>query len=289
METYNDIYLRVRKTLKAAGIEASEFEAKYIVAHSAGRTREQLLAMNKVFATDPEVKRKIESSLERRLNGEPLAYVLGEWEFYGLPIKVNEHVLIPRIDTEVLARETINLLNRKLWQTRILDLCTGSGCIGLAVAANVPSCRIVMIDSSEKALAVCRTNMLNTNLSRHITAMDADILVKPPAILGEFDVIVSNPPYIPTGDIETLDSSVKDYEPLMALDGGEDGLDYYHAIAENWRKLLKPGGHMALECGEGQAAAVRYILKQNGFSDLKTYKDTLGIERVITGMNMPKK
>jgi len=284
METYNDIYLRVRKTLKASGIENSEFEAKYIVAHSAGKTREQLLAMNKVFATDPVVKEKIETSLKRRLSGEPLAYVLGEWEFYGLPIKVNEHVLIPRIDTELLAKEAINLITRKLWQTRLLDLCTGSGCIGLAVAANAPSCRLVLIDSSEKALAVCRANMLNTNLSRQITAMDADILQKPPAILGEFDVIVCNPPYIPTADLATLDSSVKDYEPIMALDGGEDGLDYYHAVAGNWKKLLKQGGHMAFECGVGQAAAIRYLMKQNGFGDIKTYKDTLGIERVVTGM-----
>jgi len=284
METYNDIYLRVRKTLKNAGIEASELEARLIVTHCAKRSREELLAMSNIFATDTSIKDKINESLERRLNGEPIAYVLGEWEFYGINIKVNEHVLIPRIDTEVLARETINLLNRKVWQTRLLDLCAGSGCIGLAVAANVPSCRIVMIDSSEKALAVCRQNMLSTNLSRHITAMDADILIKPPAILGEYDVIVSNPPYIPTGEIDKLDKSVKDYEPVEALDGGEDGLNYFHAIAENWRKLLKKGGHLALECGEGQSASVRYILKQNGFGDIKTYKDTLGIERVITGM-----
>jgi len=114
--------------------------------------------------------------------------------------------------------------------------------------------------------------------------MDADILIKPPAILGEFDMIVSNPPYIPSADIETLDSSVKDYEPRVALDGGEDGLDYYHAITGNWHKLLKRGGHLAFECGENQAAAVRYIMKQNGFSDIKTYKDTLGIERVVIGM-----
>jgi len=284
METYNDIYLRVRKMLKNGGIENSEFEAKLIVSHCAERSRAELLTMGMIYATDPKIKGRIEESLQRRLSGEPLAYVLGEWEFYGIPLTVNEHVLIPRIDTEVLARETINLLNRKVWQTRLLDLCTGSGCIGLAVAANVPSCRIVMIDSSEQALSVCRTNMLKNNLSRHITAMDADILVKPPAILGEFDVIVCNPPYIPTKDIETLDESVKDYEPVIALDGGEDGLDYFHAIAENWKKLLKPGGHLAFECGEGQSAAVRYILKQNSFGDIKTYKDTLGIERVITGM-----
>ena len=284
METYNDVYFRVRKRLKNVGIEASELEARLIVSHCAGRPREELLAMGKIFATDPVVKKKIEDSLERRLSGEPLAYVLGEWEFYSLPLIVNENVMIPRVDTEVLARETINLLRRKVWQTRLLDLCTGSGCIGLAVAANVPSCRIVMIDSSEKALAVCRQNMIKTNLSRHITAMDADILVKPPAILGEYDVIACNPPYIPTADIETLDKSVKDYEPREALDGGEDGLDYYHAIVGNWKKLLKKGGHMAFECGENQSAAVRYIMKQNGFVDIKTYKDTLGIERVITGM-----
>ena len=276
--------MRVRKTLKSKGIENGEFEARLIVAHCAGKTREQILAMSKVFATDPEVKDRIEKSVERRISGEPLAYVLGEWDFYGVPIKVNKHVLIPRIDTEVLAKEAINLLTRKLWQTRVLDLCTGSGCIGLAIAANVPGCRIVMIDSSEQALAVCRTNMLNTNLSKHITAMDMDILKKPPAILGQFDLIVSNPPYIPTGDIDTLDASVKDYEPRIALDGGEDGLDYYHVIVENWRKLLKPGGHIALECGEGQAAAVRYIMKQNKFADIRTFKDTLGIERVLTGM-----
>jgi len=286
METYNDIYLRVRKRLKYAGIEASEFEARLIVSNSAGKSREEMLAISKIFATDPAVKQKIEDSVEKRLQGEPLAYVLGEWEFYSLPLVINENVLIPRVDTEILAREVINLLKRKVWQTRLLDLCCGSGCIGLAAAANVPGCRIVMIDSSEKALAVCRQNMIKTNLSRHVTAMDADILIKPPAILGEFDVIVSNPPYIPTADIQTLDSSVKDFEPLMALDGGEDGLDYFHAIAENWKKLLKRGGHLAFECGIDQAAAVRYILKQNGFSDIKTYKDTLGIERVITGMNV---
>ena len=284
METYNDIYLRVRKKLKNAGIESSEFEARLIVASCAQRSREELLVMGNIFATDAGIKKKIDESLERRLGGEPLAYVLGEWEFYSLPLIVNENVLIPRIDTELLAQEVINLLRRKVWQTRMLDLCAGSGCIGLAVAANVPSCRIVMIDSSERALAVCRQNMIKTNLSRHITAMDADILIKPPAILGEFDVIVSNPPYIPTDDIDTLDSSVKDYEPRIALDGGEDGLDYFHAIAGNWSKLLKRGGHMAFECGVGQAAPVRYILKQNGFSDIKTFKDTLGIERVITGM-----
>jgi len=274
----------VRKRLKSAGFDSSELEARLIVSYCAQRTREELLAMGKIFATDTKINAKINESLERRLRGEPLAYVLSEWEFYGIPLYVNTDVMIPRIDTELLAKETIGLLSRKIWQTRMLDLCAGSGCIGLAVAANVPNCRIVMIDKSEPALAVCRQNMIKTNLSRNITTMDADVLLKPPAILGEFDVIVSNPPYIPTGDINKLDSSVKDYEPREALDGGDDGLDYYRAIITNWRELLKKGGHLALECGIDQAAAIRYIMKQNGFDNIKTYKDTLGIERVITAM-----
>jgi len=284
METYNDVYLRIRKRLKQAGIESPEFEAKLIVAHGANRTREQLLAMSKIFASDTKIKKTIEQSVERRLKGEPLAYVLGEWEFYGIPINVNPNVLIPRIDTEVLAREAINLLSRKVWQTRMLDMCAGSGCIGLAVAANVPGCRIVMADISESALAVCRSNMLANNLSRHITAIEADALKSPPSLLGAFDVIVSNPPYIPTAEIQTLDRSVKDYEPIEALDGGEEGLDYFYSITEKWRKLLKPGGNLAFECGVGQASSVRYIMKQNGFKDIKIFKDTLGIERVLTAM-----
>jgi len=283
METYNDIYLRIRKSLKAAGIENSEFEAKLIVSHSAGRTREELLAMSKIYATDGVVKDKIEESVKRRITGEPLAYVLGEWEFYSLNIIVNNNVLIPRADTELLVEEVIKLLGRKVWQTRVLDLCTGSGAIGIAIATNAKDCRLVLADISEDALAVCRQNMLMSNVSKHITAIEADVMKPPPSLLGAFDVIVSNPPYIPTADIETLDSSVKDYEPLQALDGGEEGLDYFRSIASLWKKLLKPGGNLAFECGIGQAAAVRYIMKQNGFSDIKIFKDTQGIERVLIG------
>lgn len=273
----------MRKSLKAAGIDGSEFEAKLLVASSAGRSREEILAMGKIYASDLEIKQKIEESLERRLKGEPLAYILGEWEFYGLPIKVNKHVLIPRADTELLAEETIKLLGRKVWQTRVLDLCAGSGCIGLAIAAKVQGSRIVLADISEDALSVCRQNMLESNLSKHITAIEADVLKPPPSLLGAFDVIVSNPPYIPTADIATLDPSVREFEPRVALDGGEEGLDFIASIAEKWKKLLKPGGNLALECGVGQADAVRYIMKQNAFSDIKVFKDTQGIERVLIG------
>jgi release factor glutamine methyltransferase len=283
VETYNDVYLRVRKQLKAAGVESPELEARLIISKAAGRSREEILAMNKVYASDKKINETIALFLDNRIGGEPLAYVLGEWEFYGLPIIVNKYVMIPRIDTELLVSEAIKLLNSKVWQTRMLDLCTGSGCIGIAVAANVKDCRIVCADNSEEALAVCRANMLASNLSRNITAIEADALKAPPALLGNFDLIVSNPPYIPSKNIDNVDSSVIDYEPHEALFGGEDGLDFIKSITEKWKKLLKPGGHLALECGIDQAAEVRYIMKKNGFMDIKIYKDTLGIERVLTG------
>jgi len=284
MNTYNDIFHAARRKLREAGIGAYDLEARLIVAKAAGKTREELMSSSRLFVSDSIIPKAIDEMMARRLGGEPVAYIVGEWEFYSLPIIVNESVLIPRTDTELLAAETIKLLKGSGRQTRLLDLCAGSGCIGLAVAANVPSCRIVLADSSDRALAVCRANMLRNNLSRNVTAIEVDVLEPAPALLGTFDAIVCNPPYIPTADLISLDPSVRDYEPVHALDGGPDGLYFFRAIATNWTALLKPGGYMALECGQGQAVEVRGILLENGLSDIRTYKDTLGIERVIVGV-----
>jgi len=284
MDTYNDIFLATRRKLREAGITAYDLEARLIVARASGKTREELISSGRLYVPDSAIKRSVEVMVERRLGGEPVAYIVGEWEFYSLPIIMNESVLIPRIDTELLAGETIKLLRQRgNKQTRLLDLCAGSGCIGLAVAANVPGCRIVLADSSDKALAVCRANMLRNNLSRNVTAIEVNALEPPPALLGTFDVIVCNPPYIPTRDLVTLDPSVRDYEPVHALDGGPDGLYFFRAIATNWTTLLKQGGNIALECGAGQAASVCEILQDSGLSEIKTYIDDLGFERVIIG------
>ena len=284
METYNDIYLRVRRALRNADISEPEMEAKYIVAKAADRTREKMLAMGSIYATDVSIRRKIDEFLERRLRGEPLAYILGEWDFYGLTVSVNENVLIPRADSEILAAEAIKLIKAKAWKTRILDLCTGSGCIGLAIAKNAPSSHVVMGDNSEDALAVCRQNALSCNLTRNTTVIIADATKSPPTLFGAFDAIVCNPPYIPTGEIETIDSAVRDYEPRAALDGGAEGLDYFHAIAEKWSKIVKQGGNIIFECGIGQSDDVEHIVKQNGFTNIKVIRDTQGIKRVVTGM-----
>jgi len=281
MKTYNDIYLDTRRRLRAAGIAAHDLDARLIVAYAAGKTREELMQSSRLYVTDVAVMRAVDEMVGRRLGGEPVAYIVGEWEFYGLPLIVNESVLIPRVDTEVLAGVVIGLLKQRVGRARLLDLCAGSGCIGLAVAANVPNCRIVLADNSDQALAVCRANMLRSNLSRKVTAIEADALEAPPDLLGTFDMIVSNPPYIPTGDLNSIDQSVRNHEPHCALDGGPDGLYFFRAIATYWPPLLNPGGYLALECGVGQAAAVREILKDSGMRNIKTHLDTLGIERVI--------
>ena len=284
MFTYNDVYLKVRKSLRAAGVESYDLEARLIVAHAAGKTREELLGSSRLYISDNSIIDSAEKMVERRLGGEPVAYIVGEWEFYGLPLTINETVLIPRVDTEVLAGEAIRLVKQRDGKTRMLDLCAGSGAIGLAVAANVADCRIVLADNSDQVLAVCRNNMLRNRLSRNVTAIMVDVMETPPTLLGTFDVIVSNPPYIPTDQIKSLDISVRCFEPRLALDGGNDGLDFYRAIVENWSKLLKQGGYLAFECGIGQSGAVREIMEKNRFFGITTHMDTIGVERVVIGM-----
>ena len=166
---------------------------------------------------------------------------------------------------------------------RVLDLCTGSGCIGIAIAAHVPDCRVVLADLSEAALRVARTNVRINHLQTRTAIMTADALQPPPSNFDGFQCIVSNPPYIPHGDLQGLDVSVRDYEPHLALDGGADGLDFYRAIAQKWKQALLPGGRLMFELGIGQADAVMRLMRAEGFGDLELYEDTQGISRVIAG------
>ena len=165
----------------------------------------------------------------------------------------------------------------------MLDLCAGSGCVGLAIAANAPECRVVLAELAEGALRVCKQNVRRNELNARVTCLSVDALEPPSSTLWDFDAIVCNPPYIPSGDIQGLDVSVKDYEPHMALDGGEDGLDYYHAIAAKWKSALRLGGTLIFEVGMGQAEAVEDILEKNGYEDVKSLPDTQNILRVVEG------
>ncbi|MDO4812177.1 MAG: peptide chain release factor N(5)-glutamine methyltransferase [Eubacteriales bacterium] len=279
--TYNNLYLDLRARLKKAGVEEATQASCEMVCSASGKTKEELVRDGGLYAP-PEVERAAYDLAQRHLDGEPVAYLIGEWEFYGLPLDISPSVLIPRPDTEVLAQQVIETA-KELPECRVLDLCAGSGCIGLALAANVPHARVLLGELDEDALKICRQNTRRNNLTARVSSMRIDALEKPSRNLGEFHIIVSNPPYIPTQDIETLDASVKDHEPRLALDGGADGLDFYRSIVEKWRDALTKNGMLAFEVGIGQADEVLRIMRANGFGDVQILKDLNGIPRVVFG------
>ena len=279
--TYNDLYLEIRRQLRAADSGDPTLEARELVAFACGKTKEELLRDSRLYVT-PEVEARVRALVQRHLDGEPTAYLIGEWEFYGLPLDISGDVLIPRPDTEVLAGLAIDFVKTQ-GACRVLDLCAGSGCIGLAVASQCPESRVVLGELSEGALRTCRQNIRRNGLSGRVVPMQMDALAPPPAQLGEFRCLVSNPPYIPAGDIPGLDPSVRDYEPHMALDGGADGLDFYRNLAGEWKNALTVGGKIFLEVGIGQADDVLRLLRAQGFGDLEITKDLNGIPRVVHG------
>ena len=279
--TYNNLYLDIRRRLRGADVGDPSLEARELVCFATGKTREELLRDGNLYAS-PELEQQTWALVDRHLAGEPVAYLIGEWEFYGLPLDISPDVLIPRPDTEVLAEQAIAYC-RTLGECRVLDLCAGSGCVGLAVAANVPNARAVLGELSEGALKICRQNIRRNGLTGRVISMQVDALSKPSPNLGEFQCIVCNPPYIPHGDIAGLDVSVRDYEPHLALDGGEDGLEFYCAITQLWRDALTPGGRIYFEVGIGQADMVLRIMRAVGFGDIQIVKDLHGIPRVVFG------
>ena len=279
--TYNNLYLDIRQQLRKSGIDAATLEARELVCFGTGKSREELARDGGLYAS-PELERQVRSLVDRHLAGEPVAYLIGEWEFYGLPLDISPDVLIPRPDTEVLAGQAIEYI-QTLGECRVLDLCAGSGCIGLAVASQVPQARVVLGEYSDAALKVCRQNIRRSGLSGRVVPIQADAREKPERALGEFQCIVSNPPYIPHDDIAGLDTSVKDYEPHLALDGGEDGLDFYQTISGKWKDALVPGGRLYFEVGIGQADSVLRIMRAQGFGDIQVVKDLHGIPRVVFG------
>ena len=281
-KTYNEIYIQTRKDLRAAGIEAYSMEARLLVSSAAGKTMAQLTRDLPLYAA-PGLEEKVRAMTARRLAGEPMAYITGSWEFYGVPLEVSRDVLIPRPDTEVMVEAAVKLFEGRNGRPRILDLCTGSGCVGIALAVQMPGARVVLVDNDHKALSLCRRNVQLNGLDVRVMCIDADVTQKPPMLLGKFDLITCNAPYIPTAEIETLDSSVKDYEPWQALDGGEDGLDIIRPVIDLWKSVLKDRGTIMLEIGEGQSLEVQMLLTQAGFTQVGALRDTGGTDRIIVG------
>ena len=281
VKKYIDLVMETRKSLlQQEDMEIADMWAKHLIAHVSGKSVHSLLLDRDTYADDTVI-REVQKGLDRLLAGEPLAYVLGEWEFYGLKLVVSPDVLIPRDDTVAVASLAISqglFLDK---DPRILDLCCGSGCIGLAVASRVKDAKVTLADLSQKALNVAKQNAALNHMTGRVRCFQADATKPAPAFLGKFDMIISNPPYITGEEMRELPPSVADFEPHMALYGGEDGLDFYRAIAENYTPALKPGGFLCLEFGMGQGDDVCRILSEHGYTILERTRDYNDRERAV--------
>ena len=277
----SELFLDARRVIaQSYDLQTAGTLARDLICHVTGKTREQFLVEREMYASEDVISR-MENAVQRCAAGEPIAYILGEWDFYGMTLKVTPNVLIPRDDTCAVTSLAINQALFLDNSPRILDLCTGSGCIGLAVANRVKDARVTLADVSQEAIAVARQNIKNQKLSARVSCVKADALTAPDAFLGKFDMIVSNPPYITTEEMVQLPSSVKDYEPYLALHGGDDGLVFYRSIAKNYKEALKPGGYLCFEFGMDQGDAVCRILEDEGYTILERTKDYNDRERAV--------
>lgn len=279
---------KAKEFLEKSGIEDAARNAELIISHCLETERVTLYRNNPLISED-SISR-IDELLERRVRREPLQYILGYIEFYGLKIKVGPGVLIPRPETELLVEEAIKLFTVHRSPFTVLDLCTGSGCLALTLAKEFPEAQVYGTDTSEVAIRYAKENaeingiinvtFLKGSLFEPIKKM-LTVHSASGGSLFTFDLIVSNPPYIRKKDIKDLQIEVKDWEPIEALDGGEDGLDYYRAIVPEARNHLKEDGYLMLELGIGQAGVVKKMAEGAGFVNVSFVKDYSGIERII--------
>ena len=286
--THRELYNRTRNALSQIETQqTASLIARDLICTFSGQTPEQMLSALE-YGADPAVVSKVEDGVRRLLNDEPLAYILGEWEFYGLKLFVSPDVLIPRDDTCAVAELAINRTLFLEKDPRILDLCCGSGCIGLAVASRVKDARVTLADISKEALAVAKKNIAQNKLGGRMSIFQVDARKKVPNFLGKFDMIVSNPPYITGEEMKQLPRSVDAFEPHLALYGGEDGLDFYRAILANFTPALKPGGCVCFEFGMGQGDAVCRLLEENDYTVLERKRDYNDRERAVLAQHSGK-
>lgn len=278
---YGTLYQDTRRALlETESAQDAGVLARMLICHVTGKDQAQFLAERDLYAPEDVVK-GVHAGLERLLKGEPIAYILGQWEFYGLPLRITPDVLIPRDDTCAVAELAIRQALFLDQNPRILDLCCGSGCIGLAIAKRVKDARVTLADLSQNALTIARENTAMHKMGGRVRCVRVDAMQPASTFLGKFDLIVSNPPYVTAEEMKELPVSVRDYEPHMALYGGEDGLDFYRAIAGNFTRALRPGGYLCLEFGMGQGDAVCRILQEHDYTILERTKDYNDRERAV--------
>ena len=276
--TISQLYLQCRKKLSH---ETADFDLSQLFYAQFGAQAQHTRPNDEVAADDALI---FSQKVKRLGDGYPLQYLLGEWEFYSIPLKVGEGVLIPRPDTETLVDVALGLLARQPDAT-VADFCAGSGAIALAVAKNLPQSRLYALELSPEAL---RYLYENTEGYDNITVLEADVLGDLTALdLPPLDMILSNPPYLTARELSELDESVR-HEPQMALDGGADGLLFYRSIAQSAKSLLAPDGLLVFEVGWRQARQVADLLTAQGYHDLGFAKDLAGIDRCVYGRTPPE-
>jgi len=271
---------------RSAGIDSAATDARLLVGHALGIDRAALIAGGERALTQDEC-RAIEALAARRLSREPVARIFGVKEFWNLTLQIGPAVLVPRPETETVVEAALDIVKRAGLQTaklRLLDIGTGSGALLLALIGELRNATGVGTDISDAALQVARANAERIDVDRRCTFVVCDIAAGVP---GPFDLIVSNPPYVARGDIARLAPEVRDYDPALALDGGDDGLDGYRAIAADARRLLAPGGRLVVELGAGQDASVRGLFTAAGLCPGTTRKDLAGIPRALDAILLP--
>lgn len=282
--TYREAMEQALGRLVASEVPEAELQAKYLLWHITGMNGATWL-MRREESIPDEVAAEYVTLVERRCQREPLQQITGEQEFMGLSFYVNKDVLIPRLDTEHLVMRALE----RCKGADVLDVCTGSGCIAISIAKLTEPRSVTAVDISEQALSVAKENAARLGADVHFARSDMFSEVE-----GEFDVIVSNPPYIPPEQLRELMPEVREYEPRLALYGGEDGLDFYRILAQEAPKHLRvredgSGGYLMLEIGYDQGESVAGLLRDAGFENVEVHRDYAGLDRVVTGHFVDKK
>ena len=282
MQTWAQVLATGQKQLQDAGIAEYNLDAWYLFEHAFGISRMQYFMCSAKEADSTEdALREFHEGIARRAKREPLQHILGTQEFMGLEFYVNRHTLIPRQDTETLVE--LVLAEHKEKEIKLLDMCTGSGCIAISLAVHGGYAHVEAADISTEALKVAEKNAEKLVSGCSIRFRHSDLFSAFDASTDKFDIIVSNPPYIPSDVIEELEPEVRDFEPRGALDGTADGLFFYEKLAEECGRFLKENGSVYFEIGHDQGEAVENLLRTHGFKDTKTIKDLAGNDRVVCG------
>ena len=283
--TYRECYEQGCRTLQAAGIEEAALDARLLLEAVCGTDRNDLLVHGEQ-PVSPEAEEKYLNWIRQRAEHIPLQQLTGEQDFMGLTFSVNEHVLIPRQDTEILVEEVLKELHDGM---RVLDMCTGSGCILLSLLHYSNDCEGLGVDLSAEALEVAGRNVLKVltpEKAEHAHFLQSDLFEK---VEGKFEIIVSNPPYIASAEVDRLMPEVRDHEPRMALDGTEDGLEFYRRIIAEAGQYLVSSGMLFFEIGYDQGQAASELMREHGYREVQVVQDYAGLDRVVYGTYVERK